>query len=307
MSSEKDSLFIIILENGNLNDLLAQAFVQKLTTMGYLLSNYHGIQPPSQVNYWALSAGSIFSDYTKPTNENINLRASNIYDLLDKKGISWKVYMENYPGACFSGANSKTHGMINKNSFYVRKHNPAISFDNIRKDPLRCQKIVDAKDLLKDIIMQDLPQFAFYTPNNMNNGHDTNPEFTDDYLFRHWGPLFLDSRFMRNRTVIITYDENGDFEVPSGTNTCNIVQRENPIYTLILGPNVEVGENDEFYTHYNLLRTIEDHFDLGTLGRCDAQSKSIEINRKDPNITYDEEFLRLDNFTRDMEDIILSV
>lgn len=307
MDAEKDSLFVIILENGNLLDVMLQSFMGKLSKMGCILSNYHGIQPPSQVNYWALSAGSTFRDFLKPTNNNVNLRASNIYDLLDKKEISWKVYMENYPEVCFTGAKSKVDGMINKNSAYVRKHNPAISFENIQKDPIRCEKIVDAKILLKDIIMQDVPRFAFYVPNNMNNGHDTNPEFTDDYLFRYWGPLFLDARFMRNRTVIITYDENGNYDAPSGTHTCNIVQRENPIYTLFLGPNIEPGENKEFYSHYNLLRTIEDHFELGTLGRCDSQSEHIEVVRKEPSLTSDDDFLRLDSFIGDMEDLILSV
>lgn len=98
-----------------------------------------------------------------------------------------------------------------------------IQFWKYSKDTIGCLKILYVKNLLKDIIRQDLSQFAFYVPNNMNNGYDRNPEFTDDYTYWYWRSLFLDSRFMCNRTVIIIYEENCKFDPPTGTNTFNTV------------------------------------------------------------------------------------
>lgn len=48
---------------------------------------------------------------------------------------------------------------------YARKHNPFISFKNISGNKQRCAKIVNSKQLDKDIANNNVPQFVFYTPN----------------------------------------------------------------------------------------------------------------------------------------------
>lgn len=118
-----------------------------------------------------------------PTNSVVNLNKSNIFDLLDNKGISWKCYMENYPTAvllpdCFTDEVLVSHcfaregfpptdfhhesnfGAENTSeNLYVRKHNSAISYDNIRENPKHCGNIVNASELQKDIILDTVPQF----------------------------------------------------------------------------------------------------------------------------------------------------
>lgn len=54
---------------------------------------------------------------------------------------------------------------------YARKHNPFISFKNIQSSKSRCAKIVNSKQLDKDIKNNSVPQFVFYTPNV--NRHNT--------------------------------------------------------------------------------------------------------------------------------------
>jgi hypothetical protein len=75
---------------------------------------------------------------------------------LEKKDISWKSYQEDYPGGC-----NKEMDI----GLYARKHNPFMSFTNISKDKKRCAKIVNSKQLDKDIARNSVPQFVFYTPN----------------------------------------------------------------------------------------------------------------------------------------------
>src|SRR5438105_1960110 len=139
-----DSLFIIIFENNSFDNVVAKSFFRELTKCGTLLTNSHGIEPPSQMNYIALTGGSTFPDFIDPpTNANVNLPFTNVYDLLDQKHISWKVYQEGYPGQCFADAGNpcipetKFSNECADNPWYVRKHNPAISYDNVRNNPAR--------------------------------------------------------------------------------------------------------------------------------------------------------------------------
>ena len=88
-------------------------------------------------------------------NDESNIDRDTIVDLLEKKDITWKSYQEDYPGGC-----NKEMDIDN----YARKHNPFISFTNIQKDKKRCAKIVNAKQLDKDIEDNKVPQYGFYTP-----------------------------------------------------------------------------------------------------------------------------------------------
>ncbi|HUJ73719.1 MAG TPA: acid phosphatase, partial [bacterium] len=50
----------------------------------------------------------------------------------------------------------------------------------------------------------------------------------------------------------------------------------NHIYAVLLGPMVRTGTRDgRWYTHFDLLRTIEDNFGLGTLRREDQAAESF--------------------------------
>ncbi|PON15114.1 hypothetical protein C2W62_25535 [Candidatus Entotheonella serta] len=60
-------------------------------------------------------------------------------------------------------------------------------------------------------------------------------------------------------TIVITFDEAYPYPFHYG------------IYTLLLGDFLEPGTiNSEPVNHYNLLRSIEDNFGLGTLKRHDT-------------------------------------
>lgn len=314
---KRESLFIIVFENNSLNIVIAKQFFRQLAKIGTLFSNYRGIYPTSQVNYWAMTGGSTFSDFVAPTNDPVDLPFTSVFNLLDHKKISWKVYQEAYPncssvtgnGACAPcGQRIQTNTTASKSvegkslplstcnsakcvvtnapcvketvfteeckdaPFYVRKHNPAISYDSIRNNPCDCAKIVNASQLQKDIIEENLPQVAFYTPTMFNNGHDTSASWSNEYLLNTWSTILRDPRFFKNRIVIITYDENGLKQLPSGNTFCTTMQQD-PVYMVFLGPSVKSGNVIQTrYCHYNLLRTIEDHFCLGTLCRCDKAS-----------------------------------
>jgi phospholipase C len=147
-----DRIMIVFLENQGLDPVLKNSVFKNMTKYGTLLTNYHGSYHPSQPNYVAVIAG----DNMGVRNDGqYELKGDSIVDLLEKKGISWKTYQENYPGNCFAEM---------KNYPYMRKHNAFISFDQIRNNKERCARIVNADHLWNDIGNNTLPQYSFYTP-----------------------------------------------------------------------------------------------------------------------------------------------
>ncbi len=246
-----DKVMVVIFENTNYKDALAQPFFASFAKRGALFDNFDAETHPSQGNYIALASG----DLHEVTGDGLyDLNSKNIVDLLEAKGKTWKVYAEAYPGNCFLGETAGT---------YARKHNPLISFTNIQRNPSRCTNIVDASQLDKDIQAGTLPNFSIYIPDINNDGHDTSVSFADKWFNRVFSPRISDARFMNGMLLIPTFDESG-------------FSFRNQIYTAFLGDSVQPGfVSHGKYNHYNILRTVEDIFGLGTLGLKDAQAAPI--------------------------------
>lgn len=189
-----------------------------------------------------------------------NIDRNTIVDLLEPKGISWKVYQEDYLGSCDKQM---------KMGLYVRKHNPFISFKNIQTNKSRCEKIVNSNELDKDIKDDNVPQFVFYTPNMKNDAHDTNMTFGSNWLKNFFKSRIHQKAFNKNTLFVITFDED------DGSTT------DNKVFTILFGPDFHPSTNkkydDKQYDHYSLLATIEDNWNLGDLGQQDMYAKKIEI------------------------------
>lgn len=244
---------IIVLENADYETALSNPYLAKLAKQGTLLTNYYAVTHPSYPNYIALAAGRTFG-ISSDGQQNID--AKNLADLLDAANVSWKVYAENLPSQpCYTGILSGT---------YARKHEPFISFNDVQKNPARCSKINNSSQLQSDLAANQQPQYAFYVPNLNDDGHDTGVNYAGNWLSKFLASVqTTQPNFLNNTLVAITFDEG-----TSGSS--------NRIYTLLLGQNVKAGStSNATYSHYSLLRTIEDNFELGTLGQGDAKAKPI--------------------------------
>jgi phospholipase C len=251
-----ERVFIIMFENELEAAVLQDAYMRDLQARGVRLSDYHGVTHPSQPNYVASVAGLPFV-----ADDNCqDIDATSIVDLLEAKGVTWKAYMENLP-------EDDKAVCISKDGLYYRKHNPFVSLNNIRNNPDRLAKIVNAKRLKADIRAGKVPQFCWFTPNIQNDGHSppdssalhrwTGVEFLSKWLKRFLEPLLANSGFMKGTLVVVTFDES----LPYATNH---------VYATLLGKMVEPGSVEpDRYDHYSLLRTIEENFELGTLRRND--------------------------------------
>ena len=249
-----DHIFVIIFENKSPAEVMRQPYFSALAKRGVQLTNYRGITHPSQPNYIALVAG----DPLVRDNFSHNLSQRNLADLMEEAGVSWKTYVEAYPGNCFNGGSYK--------GLYARKHNPLISFDSVRNDPQRCAKIVNADQLNADIAGDALPQFSLYVPDMNNSAHDKPISYADAWLKTFLEPKLADHHFMRNTLAVITFDE--------GFSTSNAV------YAVLLSDKFSAGKDDAPYTHYSLLRTIEDNFTLkGRLTRNDTSAAPFDVDQ----------------------------
>jgi len=181
-----------------------------------------------------------------------------ISHLLEYAGFTWKSYQEDYNP--LSGGDCMTQSRDGK---YYRKHNPFMSFNNIRTNKTRCKSIVNSAQLDTDIANNNLPQFMYYTPNIDNDAHDTDLNFAGKYLKAWLNKYMAIPNFTRNTLVLITFDEDELFE-------------GNHIFAVLLGPYVTAGTTEgSAYTHFSLTRTLERNFGLPSLGRKDATAKDF--------------------------------
>lgn len=243
-------VMIVVLENTNYDAAMKQPFLTELAKRGASLDNMTALTHPSQGNYVSMVAGDTFGI---KDDKKIDLNDKNIADLLEAKGLTWKVYAENYPGNCFLGDSGD----------YVRKHVPFISFQSISSNPARCKNIVNADQLDRDIKANALANYSLYVPNMKNDGHNTGIAFADKFMASRFGSLIQNHQFMDQMLLVVTFDESGS-------------NKNNQIYTVVLGDSVIAGaRSNKAYTHYSILKTIEEAFALGTLNKNDAAASAI--------------------------------
>jgi hypothetical protein len=290
-------VIVVYFENDDEKNALQFPFFKSLSKRGALLTNYRGVTHPSEPNYIALAAGTL--DYKGVSigvggdpvaaggmiddDEQYDLPGRHLGDLLEAKKLDWKNYAEDYPGTdstCFTGRQNKRSDGGKGN--YVRRHTPFMSFTNVSTNQSRCTKhIVNASIFQKDLANGTLPAFSFYTPNLVNDGHDSSTDVADKWFQKTFGPLLDDPKFA-DVLVIATFDENSCNTIGAGdapedaAKKARCVGDQNVVYTAFVGNGVKPGaSSDSEYNHYSLLKTIEKGFGLGDLGKNDATSAPI--------------------------------
>lgn len=245
-------IITVVLENTDYADASRQPFLSRLAARGAVLQNLQAETHPSQGNYIALVSGGT---HGVTSDAAVDLDVRHVGDLLDSKGLSWKVYAEQYPGNCFTGDMSGA---------YRRKHLPFLSFVSIQKNPLRCRNIVEAKEWSADLACGSLPAYALYVPDLDDDGHDTGVEYADRWLERHLRPLLDNPNAMRGTLLVVTFDESKR-SLP------------NRVFTVLVGDSVKPGSVvTAALTHYSLLRLVEDNWALGDLGAMDRSAAEID-------------------------------
>jgi hypothetical protein len=285
-----------MLENAARSLVLQNSYMSSLRSQGVFLNNAYGLTHPSQPNYTASTGGDTFgingddpywvAPYVTSADPNSEPPVTSIVDLLEAKGLTWKAYAENIqpvdiaqpPPILFQPPSNPVYPPVGpqpspqSSPLFARRHVPFLSYPNIVSNPQRAAKIVNAQaEFEPDLAAGKLPNYSWYTPNLVNNGHSIEEsngtleqvvpgaQNIDDiaaFLQSFLGPDPL-TKFPPKTLIAITFDESFPYS-------------EYDIYTLLIGDLLDAGTSRiEPYGHYSLLRSIEDNFGIGSLDRND--------------------------------------
>jgi hypothetical protein len=266
-----DHVLIVVLENQSYESAIGSDLLKALSSKGAVFSNFGNLFHHSYPNYLAMIAGSDF-DTHKRTNSDAQVgfpeddAHRTIADLLN-----WRNYAEDYPA---SPTDQKPFLGGGKGK-YARKHVPFLSFKEIQTKSFHNVVAVNthAKDnafvtdigsFIADPQSHPLPEYMFYSPNLDDDGHD--PVFNPQAGLKKasdWLRMFLTTWLhfdetawsprdeqMKRTLVIVTFDESEGDTKPER------------LYTVFLGAMIKPQEVTVPYSHYSVLRTIEDNFGL---------------------------------------------
>lgn len=248
-------VWLIVLENHSYGQIIGSGSAPFLNTLANrygLATDYHAVGRPSQPNYLALVSGS-----TQGVSDDgvHDVTATTLFDQLEAAHRSWRVFAENVPAGCFTGASSS--GGQDGPGTYVRKHEPAISFTSISASPQRCAQITNLSSF--DPAAAD---FNLIVPNLCHDMHDCSVRQGDAWLSQ-FVPRITDSAAFRDGgLLVIVFDEakSGD----DAQHTVLVFARA----SLAAGTRA-TGRA----THYSLLRALEELWGLPCLASsCDAQA-----------------------------------
>lgn len=271
-----DRVVIIVLENVDYEVASKDKNLADLAARGASFTNFHALFHPSYPNYLAMVAGTDFGIHHRGrllADNQVNLPADaahqTIADRLITAGLDFKQYAEELPDETCPWNFSGQH-VADKRGNYVRRHVPFLSFREVQAK--WCDRVIRVDSSKSDnVFVQDarkgLVAYSFYTPNMNHDGHDTNAQVAGA-----WVKKFLDDTFqekLRQGTlVVVTFDESGG-------------NADNRIFTLFLGDMVKPANQQDpnalakLYSHYSVLRTIEDNFGLQPLTANDRDAAPI--------------------------------
>jgi phosphatidylinositol-3-phosphatase len=256
MGFQPDHIVVVIEENHGYNDIIGSPYapyINQLAKGSALFTDAHGVTHPSQPNYLAIFSGSTQGIPDDRCLKNVTpFTTPNLGAALISKGYTFTGYAQSMPEAgyleCDSLMDSITGGPV-----YARKHVPWVDWQGMGTNniPYTLSQPMTAfpTDFTK------LPTVAFVIPDEDHDMHNIGTpgdsaaiKRGDDWLKDNLG-AYADWAKTHHSLLIVTYDEDK-------------FTTQNQIPTFIWGANVRPGKYSERINHYNVLRTIQDFYDL---------------------------------------------
>ncbi len=227
-------------------------------------------------------------------------------DQLTAAGLSWKGYYESLPepGSLAATASDPSYDNgTRKTALYASKHSGFMNFADVQDDPRRAERIVGFDQFYRDLAAGHMPSFALIVPNQCNDMHglhgpgvpiDCDGDNKAALIKR--GDAFAGALVRKieassvwaapgEAAIVITFDEGAG---KSREGCCGVTPDAasnfggGHIPTIVITNHGPRGVADDTpYSHYSLLRTIEDAFGIGEhLGHAADESAGVVPMRK---------------------------
>lgn len=261
-ASKGSHVVVVVMENAEYDEVIGNAsapYLNGLARRYGLATHSYAIAHPSLPNYLALTSGTtagIESDCT-----SCAVSVENIVDQLEGAGISWKAYLEDLPGPCFTGAQA---------GGYAKKHDPFAYYRDIVASHARCDRLVGFGQLARDLRRGALPTYAWVSPNLCDDGHDCALRTADRFLARTLPALLRE--LGPHGLLILTWDEG------TSDSGCCGAAHGGRVATIVAGPDVRPGAREARpLDHYGVLATIERALGLAPLaGAADPRAGTLD-------------------------------
>lgn len=257
-SSKSFSHVVIILEEnkpkGTVIGNSSAPYINKLATTYSQATNYYAITNPSLPNYIALTSGTtagITNDCNPPSNSCM-ANVSNIADRLEHAGKTWKEYAESMPQPCYPYTSGE----------YAVKHDPFMYYPDITDNNSRCKShVVPFSQLATDLsTVNSLPNYIFITPNLCDDMHDCSVAAGDSWLSKQVPSILNSPAFKKENSLLVIVWDEGD-------------NSNNNVPVIFAGPAAKHGYiRNTYYSHYSLLHTIENNWNLPPLTQNDKSA-----------------------------------
>lgn len=230
---------VIFMENherSSIENSVDADYLKSFEANGTSFTHYYGVAHPSLPNYLAVSSGSTKGKVGTDAVTAGEIAGANLWSQLQTAGVSWGVYEESMPSACYSGTGGN----------YAIRHNPAIVYANVFSKPKKCNKVVPYTSFNPNA----LPAVSFITPNVCNDMHNCSIATGDNWLQAR-----VPAMLAAGATVVITFDE-GSSNTNGGGN----------VYCAVDGPGIGSSVDTATYNHYSLLAGLEVRSGVKRLG-----------------------------------------
>jgi hypothetical protein len=228
-------IYEIVLENHEFGSIIrksAAPYINSLAQKYGLATNYTAVSHPSLPNYLALWSGSTQGKHDDGTYNFTT--GKTLADQIEASRRSWHVAAENVPPGCFTGATAP--------GGYARKHEPAISWTSVSKNPARCADITDFSHF-----NPGLGNFWFIAPNLCHDMHDCSISTGDTWLKGFLPKILGSSAYKADGLIVVTFDE-GTSNLGGG----------GKVATIVISPKAKAGFTSSVaHNHYSLVRTVE--------------------------------------------------
>jgi acid phosphatase len=229
-----DHVVVVVMENHAYSQVIGSSsapYLNSLATGGANLTQMYAETHPSQPNYYALFSGGT-QGITSDSCVTIGFSsAANLGSELIAAGKTWGSYNEGLPSAGSTACTSSS-------GKYAQKHNPWFGFSNVPASTAYTFAQFPTS-------YASLPEVSFVVPNLCDDMHDCSVSTGDTWVKNNLSAYATWAK-TNNSLLIVTFDEDN---LLSG----------NRIPTVVYGQHVTAGSSSATsYSHYSLLRTLED-------------------------------------------------